>query len=69
MLDCDWSKWTNAELSLVRDGITVTGTLASALAAKGNFSDAGLRELFINNETGEVFREGDKVETDNPSFL
>ena len=40
--------------------ITLSGSLAAALRGEGNFTDEGLRELFINIQTGEVWREGDQ---------
>ena len=45
---------------MCRSGISVSTSLASALAGKKTFTDAGMVSVFINPETGEVWREGDK---------
>ena len=55
-----WGRLVQPTVSMCREGITVTETLATALAAKQSFTDPGMSQVFINNQTGQVWRQGDK---------
>ena len=45
---------------LCREGIPVTASLAEVLREKGpDFSDPGMRSVFVNPRTGDVWQEGD----------
>ena len=55
-----WRKILQPTIDLCRKGIPVTETLAEVLRNKGaNFSDPGMRSVFVNPETGDVWKEGE----------
>ena len=43
---------------MLREGVTVDATLAGALSSR-NLTDPGMRSVFLNPETGEVWGEGE----------
>ena len=45
---------------MCREGISVSTSLALALAGAKNFTDPGMIGVFINKETGDVWKEGDE---------
>ena len=55
-----WRKILQPTIDLCREGIPVTETLAEVLRNKGaNFSDPGMRAVFVNPGTGDVWKEGE----------
>ena len=43
---------------MLREGVTVDATLAGALSSR-DLTDPGMRSVFLNPETGEVWGEGE----------
>ena len=53
-----WQRILQPTIDLCRQGITVTASLAEVLREKGpDFSDPGMRSVFVNPETGDVWQE------------
>lgn len=44
---------------MLREGVTVDATLARALSSKDDLTDPGMRSVFLNPDTGEVWAEGE----------
>ena len=44
---------------MLREGVTVDATLAKALSSKDDLTDLGMRSVFLNPDSGEVWAEGE----------
>ena len=58
--DVSWERILRPTITMCREGISVSTSLASALAGAKNFTDPGMIGVFVNKETGDVWKEGDK---------
>ena len=55
-----WQRILQPTIDLCRQGVPVTETLAEVLRQKGaDFSDPGMRAVFLNPRTGDVWEEGE----------
>ena len=58
--EISWQRIIQPTIDLCREGIPVTASLAEVLHEKGpDFSDPGMRSVFVNPRTGDVWQEGD----------
>ena len=58
--EISWQRILQPTIDLCRHGVPVTESLAKVLREKGpNFSDPGMRSVFVNPRTGDVWEEGD----------
>ena len=58
--EISWQRILQPTIDLCRQGIPVTASLAKVLRDKGpDFSDPGMRSVFVNPSTGDVWQEGD----------
>ena len=58
--EISWRTILQPTIDLCRKGIPVTASLAETLRIKGpDFSDPGMRSVFVNPETGDVWKEGE----------
>ena len=58
--EISWQRILQPTIDLCREGIPVTASLAEVLLEKGpDFSDPGMRSVFVNPRTGDVWQEGD----------
>ena len=57
--DISWERLLRPTIAMLREGVTVDATLAKALSSKDDLTDLGMRSVFLNPETGEVWGEGE----------
>ena len=58
--EISWQRIIQPTIDLCREGIPVTASLAKVLREKGpEFTDPGMRSVFVNPSTGDVWQEGD----------
>ena len=58
--EISWQRIVQPTIDLCREGIPVTASLAKVLREKGpDFTDPGMRSVFVNPGTGDVWQEGD----------
>ena len=57
--DISWERLLRPTITMLRTGVRVDATLAKALSSK-TLTDPGMRSVFLNPETGEVWREGEE---------
>ena len=54
-----WERLLRPTITMLREGVRVDSTLAGALGSRDDLTDPGMRSVFLNPETGEVWREGE----------
>ena len=57
--DISWERLLRPTITMLREGVTVDATLARALSSKDDLTDPGMRSVFLNPDTGEVWAQGE----------